>query len=96
MTSGGRVVDTTETCKGTTTTASAFDVGSPGKGGEVPMARLVGNYDHIRSGWKPFDPDGPSLEGTDSWTEDPVTSPDRTMTCTVRNTLTWSLQRVYE
>jgi len=95
---GGAIKHTSESCDGTSKWTDKFDINdsSVSSAATIPATKLVSSYDHFRSMWKPFDPDAPTLQGSDSWYDDPVTSPDGSVTYTVRNTLTWSLRRVID
>jgi len=95
---GGAIKHTSESCDGTSKWTDKFDINdsSVSSAATIPATKLVSSYNHFRSMWKPFDPDAPTLQGSDSWYDDPVTSPDGSVTCTVRNTLTWSLRRVID
>lgn len=96
LTMGGAIKHTSESCDGTSKWTDKFDIedSAVSSAASLPAAKLVSHYDHFRSSWKPFDPDAPAPQGTDSWYDDPITSPDGSVTCTVKNTLTWSLGRV--
>lgn len=93
---GGSIRKELETCDGTQTSTEPFNEGDGcvGDAAALPLAKLMSLYNHIRSGWKSFDPDATTLSGSDTWNEKPITSPDGRVSMTISNTLTWSFHRV--
>lgn len=98
LTMDGAIKYTSESCDGNAEWSDKFDIddSSVSSAATIPVTKPVSRYDHFRSSWRLFDPDAPALQGTDSWYDDPIASPDGSVTCTVKNTLTWSLRRVID
>ncbi|OPZ64373.1 MAG: hypothetical protein BWY85_01195 [Firmicutes bacterium ADurb.Bin506] len=93
---GGTISKQIQSCDGTKTSTEPFQEGAShvSSAASLPLGSTMSIYDHIRSGWKSFDPDATTLSGSDTWNEKPVTIADGNVKLTVTNTLTWSFKRV--
>lgn len=93
---GGTIKSRIESCDGVKSSSDPFDEGNGHVAGAatLPLSKVVALYDHIRGGWKAFDPDATTLAGSDTWDEPRVSAPDGGVSMTVSNTLTWSFRRL--
>lgn len=93
---GGSIKAQIQTCDGPKNSTIPFseDESCVAAAAGLPLTKIVSAYDHIRSGWKPFDPDATVLAGSGAWDEPSVASPDGRVTMTISNTMTWSFRRV--